>query len=134
MKKKKATAMAISLGMLLIFQLIHAQTYDYKTIPPKHKYTKDEFERLIISEAREYIIGLFGNPSSIQAFPGEYIWYYNGRHGVVHDSITGKIFLVYDPITEKIFDRIQIIFKYHKVRVGALSTKEDYFAVRINYY
>jgi hypothetical protein len=103
-------------------------------IPPKNRYTKDEFERLIIGKTREEIINTFGNPSSIQSSSSrrsnEY-WYYKG--GIVRDPVTKTVFLVYDPITEKVFDYIQIIFEYRTVPVGALSTREDYFAVRINY-
>ena len=95
-------------------------------IPPKNRYTKDEFERQIIGRTKEEIINTFGNPSSVQASSSrssdEY-WYYR----------SGTVFLVYDPITEKVFGDIQIIFQYRQVRVGALSTKKDYFAARINY-
>lgn len=110
-----------------------AETYDYKTIPPKYRYTKDEFERSTIGKTKNQIINTFGNPSSIQSSSsrGNEYWYYKG--GIVRDPVTKTVFLVYDPITEKVFDHIQIIFEYREVLVGVLSTKEDYFAVRINY-
>jgi hypothetical protein len=106
------------------------------TVPSKYRYTKDEFERMIIGKTKEEIINTFGNPSSIQAASSrrnEY-WYYSG--GVIRDPVTKTVFLVYDPITEKVFDNIQIVFEYRITYPGIShwkDTKEDYFAVRINY-
>lgn len=105
-------------------------------IAPKNRFTKDEFERLIIGSTREYIMNTFGNPSSVQSSSsrGNEYWYYKGGiGGIIRDPVTKTVFLVYDPITEKVFDHIQVVFEYREVLVGALSKKKDYFAVRINY-
>jgi hypothetical protein len=89
------------------------------------RYTKDEFERLIIGKTRDDILNTIGNPSSVQASSsrGDEFWYYKGG-------------VVYDPITGMVFNNIQIVFKYYKMRMDPSywkNTKEDYFAVRINY-
>jgi len=106
------------------------------TVPPKYRYTKDEFERMVIGKTKEEIINTFGNPSSIRAASSrrnEY-WYYTG--GVIRDPVTKTVFLVYDPITEKVFYNIQIVFEYRITYPGIShwkDKKEDYFAVQINY-
>lgn len=106
------------------------------TVPPKYRYTKEQFEGMILGKTKDDIINTFGNPSSIQAGSShrdEY-WYYKG--GIVRDPVRKTIFLVYDPITEKVFYDIQIVFEYRITHPGPSywkDTKEDYFAVRVNY-
>lgn len=97
----------------------------------KKRFTREEFEALIIDRNREQVIEAIGRPDSTQASSNsntEY-WYYRGG-------------IVYDPLTKTVYSSVQVRFKYlSKIDMpsfwikGAKDKypKEDYYAVGISY-